>query len=103
MMGDVARPLRVLITGAGTATAISVLKALRRQNEIPVDIVVADAQQEVAGRYLADAFVQVPTAGDPDYVSTMVGVLSLVLFMFGTVLVLFAIVAFIFSIWVNEK
>ena len=74
MMRDTARPMRVLITGAGTATAISVLKALRRQNEIPVDIVVADAQGEVAGRYLAGAFVQVPTAGDPDYVSTMVEV-----------------------------
>lgn len=77
MMGDATRPMRVLITGAGTATAISVLKALRRQNEIPVDIVVADAQKEVAGRYLADAFVQVPTAGDPDYLSTMVEVCDL--------------------------
>ena len=56
--------MRVLITGAGTATAISVLKGLRHQTEIPVHVVMADAEDHVAGRYLADEFVRIPPASD---------------------------------------
>lgn len=63
--------LRVLITGGGTATAVSVLKGLRVQQEIPVHITLADAQETIAGRYLADAFVQIPPARDPNFLDVL--------------------------------
>ena len=61
------KPVRVLVTGAGTATAISVLKGLRSQCEVPVRVTAADSQGSVAGAYLADDFVRVPSATDPTF------------------------------------
>lgn len=62
----------VVITGAGTATCQGVIKALRLQTEIPVRIVVADCDQYVAGRYLADAFELVPFANDPAFTDRVI-------------------------------
>lgn len=64
-------PLRVLITGGGTATAVSVLKGLRVQREVPVHITLADAQETIAGRYLADAFVQIPPANSAAFLDAL--------------------------------
>lgn len=64
-------PIRVLITGGGTATAVSVLKGLRVQREIPVHVTLADAQETIAGRYLADAFVQIPPASSSAFLDAL--------------------------------
>ena len=63
--------LRVLITGGGTANAVSVLKGLRWQREIPVHITLGDAAEVVAGGFLADTFVRLPPGSDPDFADTL--------------------------------
>ena len=62
---------RVVITGSGTVTCQSVIKGLRGQSELPVEIITVDASDEVAGRYFSDAFYRVPNADDPRYVDAM--------------------------------
>jgi carbamoyl-phosphate synthase large subunit len=62
----------VVITGAGTATCQSVLKALRMQDEIPVRIITTDPDLYTAGRFLADAFERVPFASDPGFVDRLI-------------------------------
>lgn len=66
-----ADPLRVLVTGGGTATALSVLKGLRIQREVAVHVTLADAQETIAGRYLADAFIQIPPAGSRGFLDAL--------------------------------
>jgi len=63
-----------VVTGAGTVTCQSVIKALRMQEEIPVEIVTVDSGDQVAGRYFSDHFYSVPLASDPRYVDAMVDV-----------------------------
>lgn len=60
-------PFRVLITGGGSTTAISALKGLRMGNDPTIRIVVGDMSPDCAGAYLADAFVQLPSASRPDF------------------------------------
>jgi carbamoyl-phosphate synthase large subunit len=66
--------MRVLITGGGTATAMSVLKGFRSQREIPVEIILADAQDSIAGRHFADGFERIPPASDPKFFDTLLEV-----------------------------
>lgn len=66
--------MRVLITGGGTATAMSVLKGLRSQREIHVEVILADAQETIAGRHFADGFAQIPSASDPMFLDTLLDV-----------------------------
>jgi carbamoyl-phosphate synthase large subunit len=61
----------VLVTSAGTSSAISVIKALRLQREIEVHIVAVDADPTAPGLFLADARASVPSASDPDYVARL--------------------------------
>ena len=65
------RRATVLITGSGTVTCQSVIKGLRSQTEIPVEIVTVDASDQVAGRYFSDAFYRVPIASDPRFVDAL--------------------------------
>lgn len=65
------RSASVVITGAGTVTCQSVIKALRVQNEIDVRIVTLDASEYVAGRYFADEFHCIPPAKDPAFVGAV--------------------------------
>jgi carbamoyl-phosphate synthase large subunit len=57
----------VLVTGGGTSTALSVLKGLRAQHRCPVRVLLGDCADDIAGRYLADGFVRIPPATDPDF------------------------------------
>ena len=57
----------VVVTGSGTVTCQSVIKAFRTQTEIPVRVVTVDTSDQVAGRYFSDAFYQVPLAADPAF------------------------------------
>lgn len=64
----------VVITGAGTVTCQSVIKALRSQSEIAVEIITVDASDNVAGRYFSDAFHRVPPANDPSFADAVVDI-----------------------------
>ena len=65
------KKLTVFISGAGTATTVSIIKGLRQQKEIDVTICVCDASENVAGRYFADQFYKVPHANDPLYLEVL--------------------------------
>lgn len=68
--------LSVIVTGVGSTTGMSVIKALRNQDSIPVRIVGVDTHQpnEIAGSFFCDDFVQVPRADHTDYVRAMLEV-----------------------------
>lgn len=65
---------RILLDGAGTATAISVIKGLRQQSVHDVSIIAMDMDPFNAGRHLADAFHCIPRADDPAFVATLLEV-----------------------------
>jgi carbamoyl-phosphate synthase large subunit len=58
---------RVLVTGGGTTTAVSVLKGLRLASDPSLHVVLGDMSEECAGAHLGDEFVQLPSASDPDF------------------------------------
>ena len=62
------RSVVVLITGAGTVTCQSVIKALRAQDEFDVRIITVDSSPANAGRYFSDHFETVPRADEPDFI-----------------------------------
>src|SRR5262245_16089468 len=62
-----ANPFNVLITGAGTANALSAVKGLRAMKDASVRIVMGDVRPDCAGAYLGDEFACMPSAGDPDF------------------------------------
>jgi len=64
--------MNVLVTSAGTASAISVIKALRSQDTHPLRVVAVDADNTAPGLYLADDYAVVPKCTHRDYVSTLV-------------------------------
>lgn len=61
------KPFSVLITGAGTTTAVTVLKGLRAMNGTSIRVVMGDIQPDCAGAHLGDEFVCMPLAADPDF------------------------------------
>lgn len=65
------KKIRVLITGAGTATTQSVIKGLRQQKEFDVYLIGVDMQENAAGRYLCDKFYLVPGASSPFFLKEL--------------------------------
>jgi carbamoyl-phosphate synthase large subunit len=63
--------LNVVVTSAGTASAISVIKALRAQQEVPVKITAVDADRLAPGLYLADRHGIVPACSDRGYLDRL--------------------------------
>ena len=68
------KKLNVLITCAGSATAQCIIKALTLQDEIDVNIAVADCSYLAAGNYLADRYFIIPRATDPDFLDKLVSI-----------------------------
>jgi carbamoyl-phosphate synthase large subunit len=66
--------INILVTSAGTASAISVIKALKSQTEIPVRIIAVDLDPMAAGLFLADEYRLVPAATDPAYIQTLINI-----------------------------
>jgi carbamoyl-phosphate synthase large subunit len=58
---------RVLVTGAGTTTAVSVLKGLRASNDRSLQVLMGDVNPDCAGAYLGDEFVRMPPARAADF------------------------------------
>lgn len=66
--------INIIVTSAGTASAISVIKALKSQTEIPVHIIAVDLDPMAAGLFLADEYKLVPAANDPSYIQTLIDI-----------------------------
>ena len=60
--------LCILVTGSGTGSAVSVIKTLKRQDEIKLKLVAADSDYLSAGLQLADHAHIVPQYNDPEYI-----------------------------------
>jgi carbamoyl-phosphate synthase large subunit len=65
---------RVLITGAGTTTAITALKGLRAGEDPTIQVVMGDMKADCAGAHLGDELVLMPSAGAPDFVEQVIGI-----------------------------
>jgi carbamoyl-phosphate synthase large subunit len=71
------RDITVVVTGAGTTTALSAIKGLRDQRKVSVRIVSVDMNPESVGRYFSDAFYTVPRANSPDFVESLLEICRL--------------------------
>lgn len=68
--------MKILITGVGSTTGISVIKGLRKQNEFDVKIIGTDINQKemIAGSSFCDSFYKVPKAIDKSYITTLLNI-----------------------------
>jgi len=57
--------INVLVTCAGSMPGVSVINALRRQNEVPIRVISVDRNPLSAGFYLSDAHYTLPSNGIP--------------------------------------
>jgi carbamoyl-phosphate synthase large subunit len=62
-----AETFRVLITGAGTTTAVTVLKGLRAARDPSLRVYMGDVNPDCAGAHLGDRFVPMPPARAEDF------------------------------------
>ena len=63
--------VNVLVTSAGTASAMNVIKALRMQQEYTVHILAVDADPTAPGLYLADDHALVPRCSQKEYIPAL--------------------------------
>ena len=71
-----AQTLTVLITGVGSPGAPGVIQSLRTVKDMNFHIIGIDMQPLVAGAGLADQFIQVPKASDPDFIEKLLSICS---------------------------
>jgi carbamoyl-phosphate synthase large subunit len=64
-------PTQVLVTGAGGAAGVAVIRALKAAGHQAIAV---DADGDAAGLFLADQAFEVPRADDPDYVARLLAV-----------------------------
>jgi carbamoyl-phosphate synthase large subunit len=62
-----AERFRVLVTGAGTTTAVSVLKGLRAAKDPALSVFMGDVNPDCAGAHLGDRFLRMPLARAEDF------------------------------------
>lgn len=60
--------MNILVTSAGTASAINVIKALRLQQDYTVRLLAVDADPTAAGLYIADEHAIVPKCSQANYI-----------------------------------
>jgi len=64
--------ITVLVTGGGAPGIAGTLYALRNNPDgVPVRVIACDMRDEVIGKYLADEFYIVPSAGSPDFIDAL--------------------------------
>jgi carbamoyl-phosphate synthase large subunit len=66
-MSDTQPHFNVLITGAGTTNAVTVLKGIWAMNDPSNRVFMGYIEPDCAGGYLGDEFVRMPAATDPDF------------------------------------
>jgi carbamoyl-phosphate synthase large subunit len=69
-----ASPLAVLVTCAGSMPGVAVINALKRQDELPLRVIAADASPLSAGFHLADDAALVPHSSDERFIPTVLDV-----------------------------
>ena len=67
------KKVNVLVTSAGSAPAVSVIKALRQQKELDIALTAIDMDALSAGFYLADKYYRVNSSSDPDFLKELKG------------------------------
>ena len=65
------RRFTILLDASGTATAISVIKGVRKQREYEVRIIAIDMDDFNAGAFLSDKFYKVPPADATEYLNVV--------------------------------
>lgn len=70
------KKIKILISGAGTATCQSVIKSLRNQKSYPIHITTYDMKEDCAGRYLSDAFFKVPSGESPHFIPAILQIIK---------------------------
>lgn len=68
--------INILITSAGTASAISVIKALKAQTALEVRLIATDMDEMAAGLYLADAYYLTPSIKEAAYLPTLLEIIQ---------------------------
>ena len=68
------RPLTVLVTASGAPGTAALLRALRQNGERELRLVGTDMSERAIGRFLCDAFVQVPPGSDPGFAGAILDV-----------------------------
>ena len=68
------KKFRILIDGAGTATAISIIKGLRKQRKYEVEVITIDMNDLNAGKFLSNKFYKVPPATDSRFIEVVLSV-----------------------------
>lgn len=66
--------LNIIVTSAGTASAISVIKSLKHQTDFNIRITAVDSDNLAAGLYLADQYYIVPRANESNYIETLISI-----------------------------
>lgn len=66
--------ISIIVTSAGTASAISVIKSLKSQKELNLYIIAVDLDPLAAGLFLADEYQIVPAASNDDYIPTLLAI-----------------------------
>ena len=64
--------INILMTGAGAPGAPGIIHCLLQEPSFTV--IAADKDSQATGRYLTHDFVQIPEAGDPDFIHTVLQV-----------------------------
>lgn len=70
------KTINVLVTSAGAGPGIAVIKALKRQSQLPVRVIAADMDPTAAGLYLADERVLLPGVKDPSFEQAILRVIE---------------------------
>lgn len=64
--------LKILVTSAGSASALNCINALRNQTELQIELISSDLNELAAGLYLADSHYLVPTLSNEEaYISAL--------------------------------
>jgi carbamoyl-phosphate synthase large subunit len=66
-MSELAAPMAVLVTSAGSAPAVAVIQALLQQQELAVRVLAVDMDPLSVGFHLAHAHALIPGASDPAF------------------------------------
>jgi carbamoyl-phosphate synthase large subunit len=70
------RHVTILITGAGTTTAVSVIKGIQQQKEFSIRLVTCDRNDNVSGRYMSDRFYTIPSAEDAAFLPSILRIVK---------------------------
>jgi len=68
--------LKILMTGGGAPQAPTLIRHLKENGEVKVHIVAMDMNGEASGRFLADTFYKIPSAGSEGYRETIMDIVE---------------------------